>query len=99
MTGQVIVALAVAALLVAVLGGTVIAVAGTGTGSVLMALLSLPFGFQVAQAAVAAVALPYLAATVAGAVQPRKEIDRPCLMRFGIVCAVTSLVGALLLFR
>jgi len=99
MTGQVIVALVVAALPVAVIGGTVIAVAGTGTGSVLMTLFSLPSGFQVARAAVAAVALPHLAATVVGAMQPRKEIDRPCLMRFGIVCVVTRLVGALLLFR
>lgn len=85
-------AFAFVVLLVAVAGGTMTAVAGAGTGSTLVPLFALQFDFKLA---VAAVALPHLAATTVRTLQLQKEIDRSLLMRFGLVCAVASLIGAL----
>ncbi|WP_348637508.1 sulfite exporter TauE/SafE family protein [Bradyrhizobium sp. ISRA443] len=79
--------------LVAVLGGTMTAIAGAGTGSTLVPLFALEFDFKLA---VAAVALPHLSATAVRALQLRQDIDWSLFLRFGLICAAASLIGALM---
>jgi uncharacterized membrane protein YfcA len=82
--------------LVSVIGGAMTAVAGAGTGSTLVPLFGTQFDFKLA---VAAVTLPHLAATTTRTLQLWRHIDRALFLRFGIVCAVASLGGAILQSR
>ena len=77
---------------VAIAGAIMTAIAGAGTGSTLVPLFALQYDFKLA---VAAVAAPHLAATAVRTLQLRKEVDKGLFLRFGLVCAASSLVGAL----
>lgn len=68
------------------------AVAAAGIDSLLIPLFSIEYDFKLA---VAAVALPHFTAGALRTWQLRKDIDRPLFLRFGIVCALASLAGAL----
>jgi uncharacterized membrane protein YfcA len=77
---------------VGVIGGWLAAIAGAGIGSTLVPFFALHVDLKVA---VALATIPHLAGGLVRAVQLRKSIDRAVLLRFGIVCAIASLVGAL----
>jgi uncharacterized membrane protein YfcA len=79
--------------IVAIIGGGMTAIAGAGTGSTLVPLFAQRLDFKLA---VAAVALPHLAASASRAVRLRRAIDGKLFVRFGVVCAIASLVGALI---
>jgi uncharacterized protein len=76
---------------VGLVGGGVAALSGAGIGSMLVPLLALHVDFK---AAVAAASVPHLVGSALRAFRLRKAIDRSVLVRFGVVCAVASLIGA-----
>jgi uncharacterized protein len=78
---------------VGVLGGALAAITGAGIGSTLVPLLALRVDLKLA---VAIAAVPHLIGGAIRALQLRHAIDRGVLVRFGAICAVASLVGALL---
>lgn len=84
---------AVVVALVGLLGGAMAAVSGAGIGSTLVPLLALRMDFR---AAVVVAAIPHLVGGAARAVHLWRAIDRKLLLRFGVVCAIASLGGALL---
>jgi len=81
------------AALSAVLAGAIASVAGFGVGSVLTPVLATRFDVRLA---IAAVALPHLAATLLRLVLVRRHIDRNVLLGFGVPSACGGLVGAAL---
>lgn len=81
------------AALVGVAGGTMAALVGAGVGSTLVPLFAVQIDFKLA---VAAAAIPHLVGGIQRTVQLRHHVDGRLLLRFGIVCALTSLIGALL---
>lgn len=86
----------VALLLVAIVSGATASIVGFGIGSLLTPLLAARFGTGVA---VAAVTLPHAAATAFRCWRLRASIDRPVLIRFGLLSAAGALAGALLYTR
>jgi hypothetical protein len=78
---------------VAVIGGAASAVASAGIGSVLVPLLALRIDPKIA---VAITAVPHLVGGALRVWQLHCKIDRRVLVRFGSLCAITSLVGAVL---
>src|SRR5262245_39940520 len=80
-------------LVVGVLGGALAAVAGAGIGSTLVPLLALRVDLKVA---VAIATVPHLVGGVVRVIQLRGAVARDVVLRFGVVCAVASLIGALL---
>src|SRR5687768_7770108 len=82
--------------IVAVLAGATASIVGFGIGSLLTPLIAWRFGTDVA---VAAVALPHLAASVLRGWRLREFIDRNVLLRFGLVSAGGGLLGALAFSR
>lgn len=83
---------ALVVLAIAVMGGGMTALAGAGTGSMLVPLFGYQFDFKLA---VAAVAVPHLSASAVRAFRLRHDIDQSLFFQFGLVCAVASLIGAL----
>jgi len=83
-------------LLAAVFSGATATVVGFGIGSLLTPLLALRFGTSVA---VAAVTIPHALATVVRCWRLRASIDRPVLLRFGLLSAAGALAGALVYTR
>jgi uncharacterized membrane protein YfcA len=83
-----------AALLTAVafVGAVMAALSGAGIGSTLVPVFALHIDFKIA---VAAAAAPHLVGSVYRAWRLRQHVDRGVLLRFGLVCAVASLAGAL----
>ncbi len=79
--------------LVAVLAGAIAALSGFGIGSLLTPLLASWLGTKVA---VAAVAIPHVAATAYRFWILRAHVDRRVLMSFGVTSAAGGLAGALL---
>ena len=80
----------------AVLSGGTASVAGFGIGSLLTPLLAATFGTATA---VAAVAIPHVAATALRCWRLRANIDWSVLRGFGLLSAAGGLVGALLYTR
>ena len=80
-----------AVLLVGILSGAAASLVGFGIGSLLTPLLALRFGTSVA---VAAVTIPHAVATAVRCWRLRTYIDRPILVRFGLVSAAGALAGA-----
>jgi uncharacterized protein len=78
---------------VAMLAGAVASVTGFGVGSLLTPLVGLQTGIKLA---VAAVAIPHLAATVLRLWMVRKHVDMRVLWSFGLMSAVGGLAGAFL---
>ncbi|MCY1062724.1 sulfite exporter TauE/SafE family protein [Nannocystis sp. SCPEA4] len=78
---------------VAVLAGATAAVAGAGIGSMLVPLLALRVDFKVA---VALAAIPHLVGGALRLIPLRRAIDWRLLRTFGLACAATALLGALL---
>lgn len=76
----------------AVAAGALGAVTGVGIGSALVPLVALRTDLKLA---VAIVAAPHLVGGLVRAVQLWRRIDRRAFVRFGIVCAVASIAGAL----
>lgn len=79
--------------LVAMLAGAIAAISGFGIGSLLTPLLASWLGTKVA---VAAVAIPHVAATAYRFWILRAHVDRRVLMSFGVTSAAGGLAGALL---
>ncbi len=79
--------------LVAVVAGAVAARAGFGIGSLVTPALTPEVGVKVA---VALVAIPHAAATVARLWFLRRSIDRHVLLTFGLASAAGGLIGAVL---
>lgn len=77
----------------AFLSGSLASVAGFGIGGMLTPALAPRLG---AKLAVAAVALPHLAASLVRLYRFRREIDRRVLLGFGLLSACGGLAGALL---
>lgn len=77
--------------LVGLVGGALAALSGAGIGSTLVPLLALRVDFKVA---VAAAAVPHLVGSTMRAFMLWRAVDRTLLLRFGLVCAGTSLAGA-----
>jgi hypothetical protein len=75
------------------IGGVMAALSDAGIGSTLVPLFAVHVDFKIA---VAAAAVPHLAGSALRAYRLRQAIDWPLLRRFGIVCAASSFVGALL---
>jgi uncharacterized membrane protein YfcA len=88
--------LAFAVALVGVASGATAALVGFGIGSLLTPLLAAQVG---ADAAIALVALPHLAATALRFVRHRAHVDIAALRAFGIPSALGGLAGALLYAR
>lgn len=82
--------------IVSVLAGATASIAGFGIGSLLTPLLALRLGTPVA---VAAVAVPHLAATVFRAWRLRRAVDWPLFRTFGLWSAAGGILGALLFAR
>jgi len=82
--------------ILAVLSGGTASVAGFGIGSLLTPLLAATFGTATA---VAAVAIPHVAATALRCWRLRANIDWSVLRGFGLLSAAGGLVGALLYTR
>jgi uncharacterized protein len=78
---------------VALIGGATSAIASAGIGSMLVPVLALQID---PKQAVAITAVPHLVGGTLLVWQLRHRIDRHVLVRFGAVCAITSLVGAVL---
>lgn len=76
-----------------VLAGGVAALSGFGVGSLLTPALAVSIGTKLA---VAAVAIPHVAATALRLWMLRAAINREVLLRFGLPSAVGGLAGALL---
>lgn len=81
------------AVLVAIVGAVMAALTGAGVGSTLVPFFSLHVDFKVA---VAAAALPHLAGSAMRTAELWRDVDRRLLLRFGVLCALGSLIGALL---
>jgi uncharacterized protein len=77
----------------AVVAGSIAAVAGFGIGSLLTPAVGVVFGTK---AAVAVVSIPHLVATSVRLWHLRAHIDRDVLLSFGSASAVGGLLGALL---
>src|SRR5688572_27387064 len=73
--------------------GAIATVGGFGIGSILTPLLALQVGTR---AAVAAISIPHLAATVVRFWMLRKNLDKRVLVNFGILSAAGGLAGAFL---
>src|SRR5512143_1934699 len=84
--------LALAVAVVGVIGAVMAALTSAGIGSTLVPLFSLKIDFKLA---VAAAALPHLVGSAMRVVELRAQVDRGLLLRFGLLCAVASLLGAL----
>lgn len=78
---------------VAVVAGSVAALAGFGIGSILTPLLAIEYGARVA---VVLVALPHAASTALRLWMLRRDVDRAVLLTFGTASAAGGLAGALL---
>jgi uncharacterized membrane protein YfcA len=85
-----------AVLLAAVIAGATASVVGFGIGSLLTPLFAVRFGTD---AAIVAVVLPHLAGSLLRGWRLRHSIDRPVLLRFGILSAAGGLAGAFLFAR
>ena len=81
---------------VAILSGATATVVGFGIGSLMTPLLATRFGIGTA---VALVTLPHAAATAVRCWRLRAHVNRPVLMRFGLLSAVGALAGALIYTR
>jgi uncharacterized membrane protein YfcA len=81
---------------VAVLSGGTASVAGFGIGSLLTPILALRYGTAVA---VAAVAIPHVAATALRCWRLRANIDWAVVKGFGLLSALGGLTGALMYTR
>ena len=79
--------------IVALLAGGIASISGLGIGSLLTPLLAFQYGMKTA---VAAVAIPHVIATVVRFWTLRSEVDWGVFLRFGLVNAAGSLVGALI---
>jgi uncharacterized membrane protein YfcA len=77
---------------VAILAGSIAAVAGFGIGSLLTPTLAIQAGTKVA---VAAVAIPHFVGTLQRYWLLRHHVDRRVLLGFGLASAGGGLVGAL----
>jgi hypothetical protein len=86
----------VAVVAVSVCSAVAASVVGFGIGSLLTPLLALELGMGLA---VAAVALPHAVATALRCWRLRRHIDRPVLLRFGLLSAGGGLLGAVLYTR
>jgi uncharacterized protein len=82
----------IAFFLLSVVAGGVAGVAGFGIGSILTPALAVSLGTKLA---VAAVAIPHVAATAARLWVLRREIDRGVLRTFGLASAAGGLVGGI----
>jgi uncharacterized protein len=80
-------------LLVSIAAGSVAAIAGFGIGSLITPVFALHYPLKVA---VAAVAIPHIAATATRLWLMREHVDRKLLIRFGLASAVGGLIGAFL---
>jgi uncharacterized membrane protein YfcA len=78
---------------VAIVAGSIAAIAGFGIGSLLTPALALEVGTKVA---VAAVAIPHVIGTAQRFAMLRRHVDRRVLLSFGITSALGGLAGALL---
>jgi uncharacterized membrane protein YfcA len=85
-----------AVFVVAVFSGATASVVGFGIGSMLTPLLAARYGTGIA---VAAVTLPHAMATALRCWRLRASIDRPVLVRFGLLSAAGALAGALVYTR
>jgi len=86
----------VAVFVVAVLSGATATVVGFGIGSLMTPLLATRFG---PTTAVALVMLPHAAATAVRWWRLRAHVNRPVLLRFGLLSAAGALAGALVYTR
>ena len=86
----------VAVFIVAILSGATATVVGFGIGSLMTPLLAIRFGTTTA---VALVTLPHAAATAVRCWRLRAHVDRPVLVRFGLLSAAGALAGALIYTR
>jgi uncharacterized membrane protein YfcA len=84
------------AILISFVAGATASVVGFGIGSLLTPVLAARFGADVA---IAAVALPHLAGGLLRGWRLRQSVDRPVLVRFGLLSATGGLIGALLFAR
>jgi uncharacterized membrane protein YfcA len=80
-------------LLVSIAAGSVAAIAGFGIGSLITPVFALHYPLKVA---VAAVAIPHIAATATRLWLMREHVDRKLFIRFGLASAVGGLIGAFL---
>jgi uncharacterized membrane protein YfcA len=85
--------MAITVFLVAVLAGSIAAVAGFGIGSLLTPLLALELGMKTA---VALVSIPHAAGTALRLWMLRAAVDGKVLLSFGLTSAAGGLAGALL---
>jgi uncharacterized protein len=83
----------VAVAIAAVLAGGIGSIAGFGIGSILTPLVATQYGMK---AAVAAVSIPHIMATVVRFWRLRACVDRPVFLRFGLMNAAGALIGALI---
>jgi uncharacterized membrane protein YfcA len=81
----------VAVAIAAVLAGGIASIAGFGIGSILTPLVATQYGIK---AAVAAVSIPHVIATVVRFWRLRAHVDRPVFLRFGLMNAAGALIGA-----
>lgn len=79
--------------MVAIASGATASVVGFGIGSLLTPVLATRYGTETA---IAAVALPHLAAGIVRGWRLRASVDRSVLVRFGLLSAAGGLTGALL---
>lgn len=82
--------------IVAVLSGATASVVGFGIGSLMTPLLAIRFG---PTTAVALVTLPHAAATALRCWRLRAHVNRPVLVRFGLLSAAGAVAGALVYLR
>jgi uncharacterized protein len=83
----------VAVAITAALAGGIASIGGFGIGSILTPLVATHYGMK---AAVAAVSIPHIIATVVRFWRLRARVDYPVLLRFGLMNAAGALIGALL---
>jgi uncharacterized protein len=83
----------VAVAIAAVLAGGIASIAGFGIGSVLTPLVATGYGMK---AAVAAVSIPHIIATVVRFWRLRAYVDWPVFLQFGLMNAAGALIGAVL---
>jgi uncharacterized membrane protein YfcA len=86
----------VAVFIVAILSGATATVVGFGIGSMLTPLLALRFGTATA---VALVTLPHAVATAVRCWRLRAHVNRPVLLRFGLLSAGGAFAGAVIYTR
>jgi len=79
--------------LASVIAGAVAAISGFDIGSLLTPLLAVRYGTKLA---VAIVSVPHLVTTAARFFRLRKHLDRKVFLNFGILSAISGLLGALL---